>query len=165
HRRLWAVSADMGAGIRRSAAGPQHSADITAYDLNSGRAILHADVSGLVHGPHLLNGIAVDATGNAYVTDSFSAAIYRVSDDGKASVFARDDRFAGPGVGLNGLVVHPHGFLLVIKKSDGALFKVPLAEPRQVSQVKVDGAFTGGDGLTLAGAKDLVVVANATPAV
>ena len=79
-------------------------------------------------------------------------------------MFARDDRFAGPGVGLNGLVVHPHGFLLVVKKSDGALFKVPLADPKQVSQVKVDGTFVGGDGLTLAGAKDLVVVANATPA-
>ena len=53
----------------------------------------------------------------------------------------------------------------MIKKSDGVLFKVPLAEPTQVSQVKVDGSFAGGDGLTLAGAKDLVIVANATPAV
>jgi hypothetical protein len=45
--------------------------------------------------------------------------------------------------------------LLVVKKIDGAIFKVPLAEPDRVSQVKVDGAFVGGDGL--------VVVANATP--
>ncbi len=165
HRRLWAVSADVGAGVRRSAAGPKRAADVIVYDLTTGKTLRHVDLSGLVHGPHLLNGVAVDAGGNAYVTDSFSAAIYRVSADGKASVFARDDRFAGPGVGLNGLVVHPHGFLLAIKKSDGALFKVPLADPKQVSQVKIDGAFVGGDGLTLAGANDLVVVANATPAV
>ncbi len=164
HRRLWAVSADVGAGVRRSAAGPQRSADVTVYDLTTGRVIRHVDLSALVRGPHLLNGVAVDAAGNAYVTDSLSAAIYRVSADGDARVFARDDRFAGPGVGLNGLVVHPHGFLLVIKKSDGALFKVPLGDPKQVSQVKVDGTFVGGDGLTLAGANDLVVVANATPA-
>ena len=164
HRRLWAVSADVGAGVRRSAAGPQRSADVTAYDLSTGRASLHVDLSGLVRGPHLLNGVAVDPAGNAYVTDSLSAVIYRVSPDGKGSVFARDARFTGPGVGLNGLVVHPHGFLLVVKKSDGALFKVALADPKQVSQVKVDGTFVGGDGLTLAGAKDLVIVANATPA-
>ena len=78
-------------------------------------------------------------------------------------MYARDDRFAGPGIGLNGLVVHPRGFLLVVKKNDGAIFRVPLAEPERVSQVKVDGAFVGGDGLTLAGEDDLVVVANATP--
>ena len=164
HRRLWAVSADVGAAVRPSPAGPQRSADVTVYDLTTGRAVRHVDLAGLVRGPHLLNGVAVDAAGNAYVTDSLSAVIYRVGADGKAGVFARDDRFAGPGVGLNGLVVHPHGFLLVIKKSDGAIFKMPLANPKQVSQVKVDGIFVGGDGLTLAGAKDLVVVANATPA-
>ncbi|HSS37851.1 MAG TPA: cupin domain-containing protein [Polyangia bacterium] len=164
HRRLWAVSADVGAAVRPSPAGPQRSADVTAYDLTTGRAVRHVDLAGLVRGPHLLNGVAVDAAGNAYVTDSLSAVIFRVGADGKAGVFARDDRFAGPGVGLNGLVVHPHGFLLVIKKSDGTLFKIPLADPKQVAQVKVDGIFVGGDGLTLAGDKDLVVVANATPA-
>ncbi|MDP9036830.1 MAG: hypothetical protein M3O50_18690 [Myxococcota bacterium] len=71
-------------------------------------------------------------------------------------------RRAGPGIGLNGLVVHARGFLLVVKKSDGAIFKVPLADPERVSQVKVDSAFVGGDGLTLAGDNDLVVIANAT---
>ena len=164
HRRLWAVSADVGAGLRRSAAGPQRTAEVVAYDLTTGKPALHVDLAGLVHGPHLLNGVAVDANGNAYVTDSLAAVIFRVGPDGQATVFARDDRFAGAGVGLNGLVVHPHGFLLVVKKSDGALFKVPLADPKQVTRVKVEGTFVGGDGLTLAGARDLVVVANATPA-
>lgn len=164
HGRLWAVSGDVGAGVGRSPAGSRRAADVTVYDLVSGAALLHVDLSGLVSGPHLLNGVGVDAAGNAYVTDSLSAVIYRVTADGHGSIFARDDRFTGVGIGLNGLVVHPHGFLLVIKKSDGALFKVPLANPQQVSQVKVDGAFVGGDGLTLASGDDLVVVANTTPA-
>ena len=33
HERLWAVSADIGAGVRRSAAGPKRSADVAIYDL------------------------------------------------------------------------------------------------------------------------------------
>jgi sugar lactone lactonase YvrE len=164
HRRLWAVSADVGAGARRSTAGPQRSADVTMYDLVTGAALVHVDLSTLVSGPHLLNGVAVDRAGNAYVTDSLAAVIYVVSADGRARIFARDQRFTGPGIGLNGIVVHPHGFLLVVKKSDGALFKVPLAHPDQVSQVRVDGTFVGGDGLTLVGPTDLVVVANKTPA-
>jgi hypothetical protein len=97
------------------------------------------------------------------VTDSLSPVVYRITRDGKASVFARDDRFAGPGINLNGIVFHPGGFLLVVKKSDGALFKVPLDDPGRVSQVRVDGAFVGGDGLLVVGEKDLVIVANATP--
>jgi hypothetical protein len=64
---------------------------------------------------------------------------------------------------LNGVVVHPDGYLLVIKKSDGVLFKVPLAHPEQFSAVQVDQPFIGGDGLLLAGAQSMVVVANKTP--
>jgi quercetin dioxygenase-like cupin family protein/sugar lactone lactonase YvrE len=164
HGRLWAVSADVGVSVRRSAAGPRRSADVGVYDLSSGAPIVHVDLAGLVSGPHLLNGVAVDLEGNAYVSDSLSPVVYRITKDGKASVFARDDRFAGPGINLNGIVFHPHGFLLVVKKSDGTLFKVPLDDPGRVSQVQVDGAFVGGDGLLLVGEKDLVVVANATPA-
>ena len=44
---------------------------------------------------------------------------------------------------------HPRGFLLVVKKSDGALFKIPIADPKGLSQVRVDTAFVGGDGLHL----------------
>jgi hypothetical protein len=99
------------------------------------------------------------------VTDSLSPVIYRITPDGKASVFARDERFAGPGINLNGIVFHPSGFLLVVKKSDGALFKVSLRDPGRVSQVQIDGAFVGGDGLLLVGERDLVIVANATPTI
>lgn len=82
---------------------------------------------------------------------------------GNGSVFLRDDRFVGTGVNLNGLVVHPDGYLLVIKKSDGALFKVPLANPSLVARVDVPAALIGGDGVTLLGRKNLVVIANQVP--
>jgi len=51
----------------------------------------------------------------------------------------------------------------VIKKSDGSLFKVPLAAPTRFSKVRTERAFVGGDGLTLLGSKNLVIVANQTP--
>jgi hypothetical protein len=51
----------------------------------------------------------------------------------------------------------------VIKKSDGALFKVPLAEPAHFSKVAIDQAFIGGDGINLIGERSLVVIANKTP--
>jgi hypothetical protein len=117
----------------------------------------------LVEGPHLMNGIALDAAGNAYITDSFSPVIYKVSPSGSASVFLRDERFAGKALNLNGVVVHPDGYRLVIKKSEGTLFKVPLNRPAEVTQVDISERFVGGDGLTLVGKNALVVIANRTP--
>lgn len=61
---------------------------------------------------------------------------------------------------LDGLIVHRDGYLLAIKKSDGALFKVPLAGPRRVAQVDVSTRFVGGEGLVLVSSGELVVVAN-----
>ncbi|MEO7424219.1 MAG: hypothetical protein ABI036_03470 [Fibrobacteria bacterium] len=161
--RLWAVNSDLGASARPSAAGPKNLAGVGVYDLVTGKAIRYVDLATLVVGPHLLNGIALDSAGNAYVTDSFSPVIYKVAPTGEAGLFLRDERFSGSGVNLNGLVVHPDGYLLVIKKSEGSLFKVPLSRPSEVSQVTIDRSLVGGDGLTLAGGRDLVVIANRTP--
>ena len=161
--RLWLVNGDLGACLRPSAAGPRRLAAVGVYQLSSGKPVQYVDLAALSEGDHLLNGIAVAANGDAYVTDSFSPNIYRVTADGKASLFLRDARFAGEGINLNGLVVHPDGYLLAIKKSDGSLFKVPLANPSQVSRVRADRSFVGGDGVTLAGPTRLFIVANQTP--
>jgi DNA-binding beta-propeller fold protein YncE len=161
--RLWAVNSDLGASLKPSAAGPKKLAGVGIYDLSSGKAIHYVDLAALSDGPHLLNGIALDPQGNAYVTDSFSPRIYKVTSEGQASVFLEDARFAGAGVNLNGLVVHPDGYLLVVKKSDGILFKIPLDRPAGISKVAIDQTFIGGDGLTLIGKLDMVIVANRTP--
>lgn len=161
--RLWAVNADLGACLRPPATGPKQLAAVGVYDLASGAPLLYTDLAPLLPGPHLLNGIALDAAGNAYVTDSFAPAIYEVDASGKPSLFLQSDQFAGEGVNLNGLVVHPDGYLLVIKKSDGALFKVPLNEPERFSRLTVAERFVGGDGLLLASKRDLLIVANQVP--
>jgi len=163
--RLWAVNSDLGASIKPSAAGPKQLAAVGIYDRASGKALAYVDLAPLALGPHLLNGIAVDAQGNAYVTDSFSPIIYKIDGDFRPSIFVHDDRFLGEGINLNGIVVHPDGFLLVVKKSDGALFRIPLAHPGQLSRVAISRQLVGGDGLTLIGKRDLVVIANRTPQV
>jgi hypothetical protein len=138
-------------------------AGVGVYELGTGKPVHYVDLAPLVDGPHLLNGIAVDDDGTAYVTDSLSPVIYEVSAEGQPSVFLHDRRFSGEGINLNGVVVHPDGYLLVIKKSDGVLFKVPLGQPERFSTVKIDTRFVAGDGLTLLGSQGLVVVANRTP--
>jgi DNA-binding beta-propeller fold protein YncE len=161
--RLWAVNSDLGASIKPSAVGPKALAAVGIYDLSSGKALDYVDLAPLAPAPHLLNGITVDAAGNAYVTDSFSPNIYKIDAEGRPSLFVHDERFVGQGVNLNGIVAHPDGFLLVIKKSDGGLFRIPLARPGQASAVAIATQFVGGDGLTLVGKRNLVVIANRTP--
>lgn len=161
--RLWAVNSNLGASIKPCAAGPKKLAGVGVYDLRTGKPVNYVDLSALLDGPHLLNGIALDASGNAFVTDSFSPVIYKVTPRGDASVFLEDERFAGNAINLNGLIVHPDGYLLVIKKSDGALYKVPLDRPKTFTRVALARRLVGGDGLTLIDERSLVVVANRTP--
>jgi hypothetical protein len=66
-------------------------------------------------------------------------------------------------VNLNGLVVHPGGFLLVVKKSDGALFRVPLENPAAFTKVALSRPILGADGVLLTNPAELVVIANKTP--
>jgi sugar lactone lactonase YvrE len=161
--RLWAVNADLGACSKPSAAGPKRLAAVALFDLETGEARGYFDLAPLVPGPHLPNGIALDDAGNAYVSDSFAPALYKINARGRASVLLQDPSFAGAGINLNGLAVHPDGYLLVIKKSDGRLFKVPLAQPHEFSEVRIDRPLVGGDGLLLIGGRSAVIVANRTP--
>jgi DNA-binding beta-propeller fold protein YncE len=162
--RLLVTNSDLGGGIRPSARGPKKEAGVGIYDLKSGGAIHYVDLLALrPEGDHLINGIAVDAQGNAYVTDSFSPVIYKVDSKGVASIFLQSEEFKGPGINLNGVVYHPDGFLLVVKKSTGALYRVPIADPQRFSRVNVATPFVGGDGLLLVGGDRLVVIANKTP--
>lgn len=158
--RLWAVNSNLGASAKPCPDAPKKLAAVGVYRLSTGEPLEYVDLAPLSAGPHLLNGIAVDSAGNAYVTDSFSPVIYKIDSHGSAAVFLRDSRFVGEGINLNGVVVHPDGYLLVIKKSDGSLFKVPLASPDRFSKVSIAHRFFGGDGLTLVGTKDLVIIAN-----
>jgi len=109
---------------------------------------------------HRAVGITVDSIGNVYVTDSFSPVIYKIDTKGKPSIFLESYKFIGNGINSNSIVYHPDGYLIIIKKSDGALFKVPLDNPKDFSEIQSNSKFIGGDGLILVDKKNLIVVAN-----
>ena len=94
------------------------------------------------------------------MTDSYANAIYKISADWKASLFSKDKIFETEGFGLNGIVVHPDGYLLVSSSNKGRIFKVDLNDASRISQVKIEQYFMGADGLILEDANSLVVVVN-----
>ncbi|MCX2486774.1 gluconolaconase [Pedobacter sp. MR2016-24] len=135
-------------------------ARLIAVDLKTGKKTMDTDLSRLIPGKHFANDLAFDAQNNAYVTDSFAGAIYKVSPDGKATVFAKDELFKTAGTGLNGIVFHPDGYLIVDNSAKGQLFKVDLKNPKNVSRIVTGQYFTGADGLLLTDKNTLTMVVN-----
>jgi sugar lactone lactonase YvrE len=133
---------------------------LISVDPESGERLSDVDLSGIVPGHHFGNDLTFDQQGNIYVTDSYAHVIYKITPDGKASLFAKDKRFETEGIGLNGIICHPAGFLLVCNSNTGSIYKVDLANPAQVATVSTDQFFLGADGLLLNNDSTLTLVAN-----
>lgn len=160
--RLLVANSDLGFSVRSTPETQQELAALGIYDLFTGESIAYANLGMLLpNEPHVANDIAVDALGNAYVTDSFSPIIYKVDPQGNSSIFLSDERFEGDGFNLNGIVYHPNEFLIATKSNEGLLFKIPLENPEEFSQVQIDRTLLGSDGLFLVDDDSLVVVSNA----
>lgn len=123
-------------------------------------------------GPFFCNDIALDWAGDAYVTNSVGATIYRIpasalhdptlGPEAFATSLAFLPDFSIPGsLGLNGIEVTPDGQKLVVVRSiPAAMFTVDLCDPSDVREVEMSGdvfsqhpeggdpiAFLGPDGL------------------
>lgn len=158
--RVIAAVTDYGDGVRSDPARRDNVAAVAIFDLATGRTLALHDLTDLVPGPaHVANDVAVDQQGNIYVTDSLAAAIYRVDPEGARSVFLQHETFRGAGFNLNGLDVHPDGYLLVVMKATGRLFRVPLDNPQGFNEVRLAEPITAADGILLVG-NDLVVIRN-----
>jgi len=151
--RVLVANADPGAGLRTSSGTFHRLAGVGAYDLATGRRLFYVDLAAVAGdgGQHFANDLAFGPDGTAYVTDSFAPVVYRVGVDGTASVLLRDARLAATdgGFGLNG-IVRQGGWLVLGKYEDGTLWRVRIASPTEVSQVRVataPGTLTGLDGL------------------
>jgi hypothetical protein len=107
--------------------------------------------------------IAVAPDGTAYVTDSVSDAVLRVDVAGHASVLVRDPRFFNPttpaGFGLNGIVWHPGGYLLVVKSRGGQLYRITTA-PRPTVHAVATPPVYNDDALLLRRDGTLLAVTN-----
>jgi sugar lactone lactonase YvrE len=162
-QRLLAAVSDMGANTTRSTATTLRKlAALASFNPSTGALLSYVDLGGLRPAlPHFANDIAVDAQGNAYITDSLSPIIYKVDAQGVASVFLENSQLSGgTGFGLNGIVFHPDGYLLVAKTNDGTLFKVPIANPTGFTPVTSSQSLVGADGLLLLDSTNLLVVAG-----
>lgn len=158
---IWVANSDPGAGIRTKGENQGKLAGIATYDAKTGKAKAYHDLGRLSEGSHFANDVALDADGNAYVTDSFAPLIYRIDTAGKASIFASNPLFHdADGFNLNGIAVHKDGYLLVGKYNSGDLFRVNMADPTQVERVELPEPLVGADGFNLLDAEHLVVVLN-----
>jgi sugar lactone lactonase YvrE len=136
-------------------------AGLLAYSLETGERLFNADLASLVttEGARFFaNDVAVDEEGNAYVTNSFAPVLFRISPDGAAEVFVEDERLTADFVGMNGIVVHPGGYLLVAVTGNLSLFKIPLDDPAALTEVTLSEPFAV-DGMVLAEDGSLVAVA------
>lgn len=135
-------------------------ARLVGINMVTGKITDDIDLSKLVPGNHFANDLTFDSQQNAYVTDSFSNVIYKVTPGGQASVFADSPMFKTEGVGLNGIVFHPSGYLLTVSSGTGAVYKIDLKNPKSISKVATEQFFINGDGLLLTGINKLVLVQN-----
>lgn len=165
--RLLAAVSDPGYNPARTTAATKGKlAAVAIFDRNTRAKTNYVDLGGLrpAYAGHFANDIAVDAQGNAYVTDSFAPIIYKIDAQGVATVFLENTALAAPAgkFGLNGIVYHPKGYLLVAKSDEGALLKVPLANPAGFSKVTLNGVdLSAADGLQLIDNTTLLASCNA----
>jgi 2-haloacid dehalogenase len=160
---LLVLNSDLGASVKSTPQSTKKTAGLAIFKLSTRELENYIDlVSLLPNQEHLANGLAVDSAGNAYITDSFSETVYKVDEKGNASIFLQNKAFSGQGIALNGVVVHPAGYLLVVKKDSGDLFKIPIKNPKKFSKVKMPPLF-GGDGVILLNSTEVVVISNMVP--
>ena len=125
----------------------------------------------LVDTPPLPNDIAFDPAGNAYVTDSMQATIWRVpAGGGTPKIWFQDIRLASEYIGVNGLRLNPSRTKLYLTVTTDLLgqsfvYTLPLTGSPKASQLQVFHQYGLGelpDGIAF-GQSGLLYVAIATP--
>lgn len=134
-------------------------AKLGVYHLTTGEKLAMVDLGATIGAGarHFANDVTVDDDGNAYVTDTFANAIYKVTPDYKATVMRRFTDLP-QGTSLNGIVHHPGGYLLAV--AEERIYKVPIANPAGTTQVNVSDPVQGQDGIVLTKDGRLVATSN-----
>lgn len=158
--RLIACVSDPGVSVKTKTETQKKIARLVIFDLATGDKKKTYDLAKLHAGAHFCNDIAVSPAGEIFATDSFSPVIYKVTVDGNASVFMKDERFAGEGFNLNGIVYMAGDYLLVTRYNDGTLWKIDAKNPARVTQVKLPKTFKGADGLVYLRPDTIALIQN-----
>jgi hypothetical protein len=159
---LYVCISDPGVSVKTNAATQGKLAKIAAYNLATGKRKFIANLGALnKEGGNFANDVTLDAEGNIYVTNSFSPIIFKVTQTGKASIFATSDLWKGEGFNLNGIVYHKDGYLLAAQSNTGSIYKISIASPQNITKVNAP-AITGADGLVLGNKNELLVISNSS---
>jgi sugar lactone lactonase YvrE len=139
------------------------------YNLKTGVIKKDINLSSLLPdaSAYFANDIAIDDKGNAYISDWYARAVYKVDLEGNATVFWTNE--TGIPSGANGLDYHSDGYLLVsiLNVNDKGLYadyglvKIPVNNPKSAQVVKITNTgFTGFDGMILKADGKVVGVTN-----
>ncbi|HVE94650.1 MAG TPA: SMP-30/gluconolactonase/LRE family protein [Acidimicrobiales bacterium] len=121
--------------------------------------------------PPIPNDIAFSAAGDAYITDSLQATIWRVpAGGGQPHVWYRDTRFASPYIGVNGIRLNPAGTQVYVTvttdlKGRSVVYRLPLVDTPRLPDLQTVHTFAPGDladGMAF-GSAGRLFVAIATP--
>jgi len=157
--RVLVCNADPGASEFSSKKTTGKLAGLAAFRLSTGKLIKYINLADGIGGGHFCNDLTIDKDGTAYITDSFSTVVYKVDKDYSTSVLINDQAFSGASFNLNGIVVKD-GYLLALKMNSGQIFKIPLANPKAFSEVKLKNRIYGADGALWGADGSLIVIAN-----
>jgi hypothetical protein len=140
-------------------------AKLGVYRLSTGDRIAMVDLGAIAGGGAdsvvFTNDVTVAPDGTVYLTDTRMNLIYRVDQNYAASVLYRFEPMTG--LGLNGIVHHADGFLIVVAVGgQGLLYKVPVDDPGAASPIELSHPATGADGLVWSADGRLIVVSNST---
>ena len=141
------------------------TAKLGVYRLSSGERVAMVDVGAIAGGDDdsivFVNDLTVDDAGNVYLTDTFMNQVYKVDTGYSASVLYRFEPTTG--LGLNGIVHHPDGYLIVVAVGgQGLLYRIPLDDPEAAQPIGLSQPATGADGLVWASDGRLIVVSNSS---
>lgn len=143
----------------------QGQAKLGVYSLTTGERIAMVDLGATTGGGDaavfFANDVTVADDGTIYVTDTRMNVVYRVDGSYAPSVFYAFDAIEG--LALNGIVYHRGGYLIVIGGDN--LYKIPIANPQAMTQVRLAEPLAGPDGLVWAADGRLAAVSNSTSSV
>ena len=150
--RLYVVNSQIGVYRLDPATGLQESYSGPIPNLPACGLLQHAPCSPtLLDLPPLPNDIAFAPSGDAYVSDSMQATIWRIPAGGGApQIWFQDARFASPYIGVNGIRVDPMRTRLYVSVTTdmlggGYIYTLPLVAGPAASDLKVFHKFALGD--------------------
>jgi len=168
HNRLLAAGFN-GTALMDNNDSTKGTSHLRVYNLETGVLEQDIELSSLDPnaGAYFANDIAVDSDGNAYISDWYAQVIYKVDLHGKTTLFWKNE--TGIPSGINGLDVHPDGYLLasllrVNEKglyADYGLVNIPLDNPKAAKVVNIANAgYAGFDGMVINQNGNIVGVTN-----